>query len=91
MSIGETKISCYLEIKVAFGSGPSVPQKLKIKQTLYTKEAATGEDLVKQSLSVKSVSHGNPGFYMSDSDGFEIKIKKMFYNGKYIQKRGKED
>ena len=91
MSIGETKISCYLESKVAFESGPSVPQKLKIEQTLYTKEAETGEDLVKQSLGVKSVSHGNPGFYMSDSDGFEIKIKKMFYNGKYIQKRGKED
>ena len=90
MSIGEIKISCYLESKVAFGSGPSVAQKLKIKQTLCTKQATkTREDLVKQDLSGKSVSHVNPAFYMPDSEG--LLLKKCFIMEKYIQKRRKED
>ena len=85
-------MSCYLESKVAFGSGPSAAQQPKIKQILYTKEATeTGEDLVKQDLSGKSVSHWNPGFYMSNSkEGFELKIiKKYFITEKYIHKSGK--
>ena len=91
MSIGEMKFSCYLESKVAFGSEPSVAQKLRIKQTLYTKETTeTGEDLVKQDLNGKSVSDRNPGFYMSDSkEGFELKIEKIFYNGKIYPQKGK--